>query len=284
MFFTKKKCNVTPKVVGNKYNILNVISILILSIFVLVIISLIFSDFFYLFSKKISFSKFIDILLSLDIKGAIKLSVITSLISLFLVVIFSIPIGYVLSRFRFFGHNLINTIVDVPLILPPVVIGISLLAFFGSPLGQDVKKTLVNCNIQLVSGFGIVLCQFLVSVPYCIRSTKSSFDAVDRKLEHVALSLGCSQFQAFWKISLPLARNGLVAGSVMAWARAIGVFGPLMVFVGTSPRVQVMPTTMWLELSIGNIEASLSVALLMVFISGITLSIVHYLAPGRNWS
>ncbi len=277
--------NVKPKVVGNKYNILNIISISTLSLFVIIIISLILSDFFYLFSKNIYLSKFIEILNSVDIKETIKLSVITSFTSLILVILFSVPIGYALSRFRFIGHNLINTIVDIPLILPPVVIGVSLLAFFGSPIGQYVKKVLEDdCNISLISGVGIVLCQFLVSVPYCIRSTKSSFDAVDKNLEHIALSLGCSQFQAFWKISLPLAGHGLIAGSIMAWARAIGVFGPLMVFVGTSPRVQVMPTAMWLELSIGNIEASLSIALLMVFISGITLSIVHYLAPGRNWS
>ena len=81
----------------------------------------------------------------------------------------------------------------------------------------------------------------------------------------------------------PLARSGLVAGGIMAWARAIGVFGPLMVFVGTSPRVQVMPTTMWLELSIGDIETSLVVALLAVLMAGAALALVHWLLPGRKW-
>ena len=175
-------------------------------------------------------------------------------------------------------------IVDVPIVLPPVVIGLSLLAFFGTPVGEMIKTGLKKGDWSLVSGIGIVLCQFLVSVSYSIRATKASFDAVDRRLEHVALSLGCSQWRAFRRVTLPLARNGLIAGSVMAWARAIGVFGPLMVFVGTSPRVQVMPTAIWLELSIGNIEVSLILALVAVAMAAAALAVVHWLAPGRKWT
>jgi len=169
-------------------------------------------------------------------------------------------------------------------VLPPVVIGLSLLAFFGTPAGATIKSALKTGNWSMVSAIGIVLCQFLVSVSYAIRATKASFDSVDRQLEQVALSLGCSRLRAFRKVTLPLARNGLIAGSVMAWARAIGVFGPLMVFVGTGPRVQVMPTTMWLELSIGNIEVSLAIALVAVFMATAALAIVHRLAPGKAWT
>jgi molybdate transport system permease protein len=70
----------------------------------------------------------------------------------------------------------------------------------------------------------------------------------------------------------------------MAWARAVGVFGPLMVFVGTSPRVLVMPTTVWLELSVGNIEVSLALALVMLVLAVAALAVVHRLAPGRKWT
>lgn len=98
------------------------------------------------------------------------------------------------------------------------------------------------------------------------------------------MSLGCSQWGAFWRVTIPLASNGIIAGSVMAWARAIGVFGPLMVFVGTSPRVMVMPTAIWLELSVGNIEVSLAVALVMLGMSGAALVVVHWLASRRKWT
>ena len=85
-------------------------------------------------------------------------------------------------------------------------------------------------------------------------------------------------------MTLPLARNGLIAGCVMAWARAIGVFGPLMVFVGTGSRVQVMPTNLWLELNVGNIENALVVALITMGIASIALVAAHCMAPGRKWS
>jgi molybdate transport system permease protein len=165
-----------------------------------------------------------------------------------------------------------------------VVIGVSLLAFFATPLGEWIKQGLREANLSLTSAIGIVLCQFLMAASYSIRANKAAFDSAERRLEHVALSLGCSQWQAFWRVTLPLARNGLVAGSVMAWARAIGVFGPLMVFVGTSPRVMVMPTTIWLELSVGNIEKSLTVSLLLLLMAGAALAVVHRLAPGRTWT
>ena len=255
-----------------------------LALFVLIILVLVASDVHYLVDKKISLGEVWRILTSTDVLAAIRMSILTSLTTLALVILFSVPAGYALSRYRFRGHAVVNAIVDVPIVLPPVVIGVSLLAFFATPLGEMIKAGLKGAGWSLVSGIGIVLCQFLVSISYSIRATKASFDSVDRGLEHVAMSLGCSPGRAFWRVSLPLARNGLIAGSVMAWARAIGVFGPLMVFVGTSPRVMVMPTTVWLELSVGNIETCLAVALVMLAMAGAALFVVHWLAPGRRWT
>ena len=273
-----------PPIAGRRANALSILTLSTLGLFVAVILVLVIADVAYLANKQVSWGQFWKILTSTDVLAAIRLSVITSLISLALVVLFSVPIGYALSRYRFPGHAVLNTIVDVPIVLPPVVIGLSLLAFFGTPIGDAIRAGLRTAHWSMVSGLGIVLCQFLVSVSYSIRACKASFDSVDRRLEHVAFSLGCSQTQAFWRISLPLARNGLVAGSVMAWARAIGVFGPLMVFVGTGPRVQVMPTMMWLELSVGNIEISLAIALVALLMAGIAIAVVHVLAPGRTWT
>ena len=262
---------------------LQVVTLGFLALFMAIILILIASDIYYLFSSTLTWNELMHIASSKAIRDAFILSVVTSLCSLVLVLLFAVPVGYALSRYRFPGHTLINTFVDIPLILPPVVLGVSLLAFFGTPAGIAIKELLKSCNISLISGVGIVMGQFLVSISYCIRAAKSSFDAVNRDIEAVALTLGASPWQTFRHISLPLAGNGLIAGGVMAWARAIGVFGPLMVFVGTGPRVQVMPTQMWLELSIGNIEASLTIAIMMIIIAGTALAIVHKLAPGRRW-
>jgi molybdate transport system permease protein len=130
-----------------------------------------------------------------------------------------------------------------------------------------------------------VLCQFFISVSYAIRAAKAAFDDVSRRLEDIALTLGCTPWQTFWRVTLPLARNGLVAGAVMAWARGIGVFGPLMVFVGTTRfKVETMPTRIYLELSIGRIENALAMSVMMLAMAGAALVAVHWLAPGRKWT
>ena len=269
--------------VGSHRSVVRWVSLVVLALFVLIVLVLLAADILYLVLHPPQ-GGFWHALSLPGFAGAIRLSILTSLTTLVLVMLFAVPIGYALSRFRFPGHALVNTIVDIPIVLPPVVIGLSLLALFGTPLGSWIREGLKTGGFTLVSGAGIVLCQFLVSISYAIRAMKASFDAVDRRLEHVALSLGCSQWGAFWRVALPLSGGGVIAGGVMAWARAIGVFGPLMVFVGTSPRVQVMPTAMWLELSIGNVEVSLAVALVSVAMAGAALAMVHWLAPGRKWS
>ena len=268
---------------GPRADALSVVALTALAFFVALILLLLLSDVVYLALSRISSGDVRDILASPALVSGVRLSVITSSITLLLVMLVAVPVGYALSRYRFPGHAVLNAVVDVPIVLPPVVLGLSLLAFFGTPLGGWLRDLLRSADLSLVSAGGIVLCQFLVSVSYCIRATKASFDAVDRRLEHVALSLGCSRWGAFRRVTLPLARGGLVAGGVMAWARAIGVFGPLMVFVGTSPRVQVMPTSMWLELSVGNVEISLTVALIATLMAGTALAFVHWLLPGRKW-
>ena len=279
-----RKPELSTEVVKSKRNGLFVMSITSLVLFIVLIGALILADIFYLLHWGVGIEEFWKILTSPQVLDCLRRSFVTSFIALLLIVATAVPVGYALSRYHFFGHSIINTFVDMPIVLPPVVLGISLLAFFGSPMGNWIKEALLHYGISLVSSVGIVMCQYIVSVSYCIRAVKASFDNVDRQLEHAALTLGCSQEQAFLRVTLPLARNGLIAGCIMAWARAIGVFGPLMVFVGTGSRVQVMPTNMWLELNVGNIENALVVALITMAIASIALVCAHYMAPGRKWS
>jgi molybdate transport system permease protein len=253
-----------------------------LALFLIGIIGLITADLSYLGCKGISWKQAIALLGQERIIFAIRMSVATSLISLILIMITAIPAGYALSRFRFPGRSFADTLVDIPIVMPPVVAGISLLAFFSFGFGEPLRRVLETFHLSLVSGIGIVMCQYLVAVSYCIRSAKSAFAGIETSLEQVALVMGCSQWQAFRRVSLPMARNGLIAGGVMAWARAIGTFSPIMVLVGTGPRVTVMPTNLWLELSIGNIETAVCIALIMLFMAGAALTIVHWLAPGGS--
>ncbi len=270
------------RVVGRRINGLSLLSGGMLVFCVLVVVGLVTADIFYLASKDLPLSDVWRLFTARTVVRAMKLSIITSLATLGLVVVTAIPAGYALSRFRFPGRALVNALVDVPIFLPPVVVGVSLLAFFGFGLGGSIKQALSGVGVSLVSWIGIVLCQYVMTMSYGIRSVKAAFDAAPKDLEHVACTLGCSQWQAFWRVALPLARPGVIAGCILVWARGIGVFGPLMVFVGTGPRVQVMPTMMWLELSVGNIEVSLAIALIMLVMAGTGLTVVHFLLRNRS--
>ena len=292
-----------------------VFSLVALALFTGVIALLIVSDLIYMAHWQVGPAKVWKILSSGEVVCSLYLSLLTSCLTLFYVLITAIPIGYALSRCRFPGHSIVDTVVDIPIVLPPIVLGLSLLAFFGTDFGTSVKEGLNALCDSLHAGLaaalgifkgtsagnhlldfwnntdpgvdgilGIVMCQYLVAVSYCVRAMKSAFEEVDANVEDVALTLGCSRYKVFRRVTLPLARNGLVAGGVMAWARAIGVFGPLMVFVGTGRRVQVMPTTMWLHLNIGNVEAALVVSMITILIAGTAILLVHKLAPGRRWT
>ena len=240
-------------------------------IFVAFVLLLIIADILYIDSKAVW-----TVLTSRFIRHALWMSIWTSITTVFLSLIFAIPMGFILSRFRFRGRLLVDTVVDLPIIFPPLVAGLTLLVFFSQTVfGRWIQE---DMGIEFVfQPKGIVLCQFLVSASFAIRSAKIAFDDVDRRFENVALTLGCSQWGSFWRVSLPLAANGIIAGGILTWARAFGLFGPLIIFVGSfRGRTEVLSTTVFLEQSIGNLEVALAVALLMILVALIALTIIHF--------
>ncbi len=250
--------------------------ILITAVFVAFILILIIADVFYIDKKAV-----LTALTSKDIRHAFGLSVWTSFATTFLALLFAIPMGYTLSRFRFPARVLVNALVDLPIVFPPLVAGLTLLVFFSqTPIGLWIENDL---GIEFVfQPKGIVLCQFFVAASFAIRSSKTAFDDVDRRYENVALTLGCTRFGGFWRVSLPLALNGIIAGGTMTWARAFGLFGPLLIFVGSfRGRTEVLSTTIFLEQSVGNLELALAVAVLMILVAVIALTTIH-LVEGRT--
>jgi molybdate transport system permease protein len=266
-----------PAVAGPRVHWVSVITIGCLAAFVAGVLVLVAVDVAYTSPEAMR-----QVLESPEIRHAIRLSLITTTITLFLVAAVSIPVGYALSRYRFPGAAVIDTLVDLPIVLPPVVIGVSLLVFFQTAVGRWIESV---PGLQFVfMPQGIVLCQFMVSASYGIRAAKSSFNAVDPRLERLALTLGCTHGRAMRMVALPMARNGLAAGAVMAWARAVGVFGPLMVFAGAvRMKTEVLPTTIYLELTVGRIEPALAVAMLMLAIAMVALTLIHWLGQTNRW-
>jgi len=272
----------SPPIAGPKVTALSVICLSFLSLFAVIVLTLIVTGLQY---EYLTFETFKKTVTSSDFLNAAWNTLVGSLISLVVIVMTAVTAGYALSRYRFPGRAVLDIIADIPMVLPPVVVGILLLIFMAYEPGRTIEHRICEwTGYTMHSMFGIVLCQYLIAASFAIRSAKSAYDSVDRRLEQVALSLGCTDLQAFCRVTLPLARNGLIAGAIMAWARAVGVFGPLVVFVGTSVRVRTIPTLIYLEMSIGKEEVSLAVALVMVAIASIALVLVHWLAPGRKWS
>jgi molybdate transport system permease protein len=120
------------------------------------------------------------------------------------------------------------------------------------------------------------LAQFAVSAAYAVRTMKVTFEQISPRTEDVARTLGCSRAGAFWRVTLPEAWRGILTAGTLTWARALGEFGPILVFAGaTRMKTEVLSTTVFLELSVGNLEASLAVSLLMIVVAVSVLTVVR---------
>ncbi len=240
------------------------------SVFMLFVLALIVTDVFYVDKKAI-----MTVITSRFIRHALWMSIWTTFVTTFIALLFAVPMGYALSRFRFPGQILAEALVDLPIVFPPLVAGLTLLVFFS----QTAPGRWIENDLGIEFMFqpkGIVLCQFVLAASFAIRSAKSAFDDVSLRYENVALTLGCTQWGSFRRVSLPLARNGIIAGGIMTWARAFGLFGPLMIFVGSfRGRTEVLSTTIYLEQSVGNLEVSLAIALLLILVALIAVTAIR---------
>lgn len=205
-----------------------------------------------------------------EIGFALKLSLVTSLTSAVIAMLLAIPAAYALSRLRIPFRAVVDTIVDLPLVLPPLIAGIALLLFFRQSWAGRWFETHVFAVVYTQQG--IVVAQFFIASAFAIRATKAAFDQVNPRFEAVARSLGASGLRAFVTISLPLARSGMVAGLIMTWARAMGEFAPVMMVAGSTPgKTNVLPISAFLSMSAGNVEAAIAIVVLMVAIAAGTL-------------
>lgn len=221
-----------------------------------------------------------------EIRFAVRLTLITCTISALLSVWVATPLGYLLSRFRFRGRWLIVTAIDVPVVLPPLVIGLSLLILFHLPLRGGTLENWFQRELDFGVTFAtpaVVLAQFAVACAFAVQTMRVTFDQIDPRAEQVALTLGCRRSQAFLQVVLPQAWRGLIAAFTIAWARSLGEFGPILVFAGaTRMRTEVLSTTVFLELSVGQLEASVAVSLLMVLAAMAVLGLVRLLGTEVN--
>ena len=212
---------------------------------------------------------------------AIKLSLITATITTVLAIIIAIPVAYAISKNEFWGKSLVDSLLDLPIVISPVAIGAALLVFFNTPLGEGINNHVLRFVFSVP---GIVLAQFTIVSALAIRLLKSTFDSIDPRYEQVSRTLGCSQPAAFFRVVLPLARNGLIAAAILTWARATGEFGASVTLAGaTAFKTETLPIAISLSLSSANIGQAVALILILVVISLTALLIIRKVT-GRKYS
>ena len=219
-----------------------------------------------------------DLIRQPEVVQALQLSIVTTFVSLFLTVLFGLPVAYVLVRTRIPGRRFLQTLVTMPTVLPPVVAGIALLITFGrfgligrylAPLGISIPFTTV----------AVVMAQMFVSSPFFVNSARAGLEQLDPRYESAAHTLHASEFYTFRRVVLPLIRPVLLTGAGLAWARALGELGATITFAGSLPGVtETMPIAVY---NAANVDLDSAVALSVVLLA-ISFAVLIALRVGQN--
>jgi ABC-type sulfate transport system permease component len=205
-----------------------------------------------------------------DAVQALITSAMSATIATAFMTLFGVPLGYVLARFAFPGKSIVSVAIYLPLVFPPVISGIILLILFG-PYGL-IGGPLANAGWEVDDTLaGIVLAQIFVAAPFVVVAARSAFESIDPRLEQVAATLGHHRWSLFWRVSLPLARGGIIAGLILAWMRALGEFGATVVL---AYHPYTIPVFTFVQLSSVGVAGALPLALLSLGLSIIVIGAI----------
>ena len=174
-----------------------------------------------------------------------------------------VALAWWLARRDFPGKVLVETLVALPLVLPPVATGLVLLELFGrrGPLGGPLHR-IAGIDVAFTP-LAVVIAMAVMAFPLLVRGARVAFEGVDRRLEGIARTLGANEPRVFATVTLPLARRGLVAGALLAFARGLGEFGATILFAGDQPgRTTTLAVGIWREIQLGRDGAALALAAL----------------------
>ncbi len=198
--------------------------------------------------------------------SALWLSLITTCITLVVVIAVGTPFAYFHSRYSYPGKVVVDTFIDLPLVLPPAVAGVALLMLYGRVglLGQYFNML----GIQIAfTTLAVIMAQIFVASPFYLRQAKSLFEQIDPAYEQTARTLGASPIRTLVAVTLPMTASGLVSGAVMTFGRALGEFGATIMFAGNYPGVtQTMPLAVYIGME-SNVYVGLTISILLVIIS-----------------
>ncbi|MER6473030.1 ABC transporter permease [Streptomyces collinus] len=208
-----------------------------------------------------------DQLTSAEVWQALRLSLVSATAATALCLVLGVPLAWLLARTDFPGRRLVRALVTLPLVLPPVVGGVALLLALGR---NGVVGAWLDSWFGITLPFttaGVVVAEAFVAMPFLVISVEGTLRAADPRFEEAATTLGASRFTAFRRVTLPLIAPGIAAGSVLAWARALGEFGATITFAGNFPgRTQTMPLAVYLALQ-NDPEAAIALSLVLLAVS-----------------
>ncbi|MBV2356354.1 molybdate ABC transporter permease subunit [Streptomyces sp. J2-1] len=208
-----------------------------------------------------------DQLTSSEVWAALRLSLLSATAATAVSLVLGVPLAWLLARTNFPGRGLVRALVTLPLVLPPVVGGVALLLALGR---NGVVGQLLDSWFGITLPFtttAVVIAEAFVAMPFLVISVEGTLRAADPRFEEAATTLGASRFTAFRRVTLPLIAPGIAAGSVLAWARALGEFGATITFAGNFPgRTQTMPLAVYLALQ-NDPDAAIALSLVLLAVS-----------------
>ncbi|HEY9713528.1 MAG TPA: molybdate ABC transporter permease subunit [Chroococcales cyanobacterium] len=218
----------------------------------------------------------------IDTGFSLTLSLVVATLATLIVGVLGTGLGYILARCKFFGHDLLDAICSLPLVLPPTVVGFFLLEILG-------RHGVIGAPVYRYTGWTLVftwqaavIAAVVVSLPFMIKTSRAAIESVDRTYENVAFTLGKSEMETAFKVTLPLAWKGLLAGIALSFARALGEFGATVMVAGNIPeRTQTMPLAIYQAVQNGNEQLVFGLVSLLTVISVAVLFSLNRL--GARW-
>ena len=212
---------------------------------------------------------------------AITLSLGTTLISTMIIILAGTPLAYSQARGQFRYSRLVDTFIDLPLVLPPAVAGVALLMTFGRR--GILGGVLDDLGLQIAfTPIAVIIVQVFVGAPFYIKSAALGFSNIDHELEQAAALDGASSPQIFRFLTIPLSWSALLGGSVMSWARALGEFGATIIFAGNFPgRTQTMPMAIYIGFEL-DLDIALTLSVILILLSFLALFIARFIL-NRDW-
>ena len=210
--------------------------------------------------------------------SALTLSMETTGLTLLLALLLGTPTAYILARRRFPGKRLLDSVVDLPIVVPPAVAGVALLLAFGRQglLGPSLNALGIHLSFSTAA---VVMAQLFVACPFYVRSARAGFIAVDRTLEDASSTLGYGGWGTFRRVTVPLALPSLIGGAVLTWARALGEFGATIMFAGNLMGVtQTMPLAVYLNLETGDLDGAVALSVVLVLVSLVVSLVVRLIS------